>query len=346
MRSRIKRFIPGVKIIVVYAKFTAKFYFSKGENKMISKSERDRLVAEFHEGVEKNLKENMENVKLVEYCKNGDKDAVKQVCEKVRANICSAIPEGYSIPKAVMHVTCTGTGADVTVISVSLMNGIKDEKKFKFSIAIPVAEDIQSKLVNFFKAAYDQRVMEKFVEENIDGVNTLLDELTERAGVSYKVHVVSPLNRQGRKIAFISDDEVEFVVDLENIFDVEDILVFQEVDGDVITEEKLEGAKEALANEIGLIQTTVKLVDAHGGSLLKILCNIGTQVKAMSLIRKVNPKNVECLRGTNDTCAYYEKDGVYAVLSRQDGILNVILKPFDVKTLDPVDVDVLAKINA
>lgn len=313
---------------------------------MISKSERDRLVVAFHEGVEKNLKENMVNVKLVEYCKNGDKDAVKQVCEKVRANIVSAIPSGYSIPKAVMHVTCTGSGADITVISISLMNGIRDEKKFKFSIAIPVAEDVLTKLTNFFKAAYDQLVMEKFVEENIEGVNDLLSEITEMAGVGYKVKVVSPLNRQGRKIAYISDDEVEFVVDLENIFDVEDILVFQQAEGEFITEERIAEAKKALADELGLIQTTVKLVDAHGGSLLKFLCNIGTQVKAMSLIRKVNPKNVERLRGGNDTLAYYENDGVYAIVSRQDGKYDIVLKPFDMKTLEPVDVDVLSKIGA
>lgn len=313
---------------------------------MISKSERDRLVGEFHEGVEKNLKENLVNVKLVEYCKNGDKGAVKQVCEKVKANIVSAIPSGYSIPKAVMHVTCTGTGSDITVISISLMNGIRDDKKFKFNIQIPVSDGALNKLVAFFKAAYDALVLEKFVEENLEGVNDLLNEITEMAGVSYKVKVVSPLDRQGRKIAYISDEEVEFVVDMENIFDVEDILVFQQPEEEFITEEKIVEAKKALADEMGLIQTTVKLVDAHGGSLLKFLCNIGTQVKAMSLIRKVIPKNVERLRGGNDTLAYYENDGVYAIVSRQEGKYDIVLKPFDVKTLEPVDVDVIGKIGA
>lgn len=314
---------------------------------MISKSERDRLVAEFHEGVEKNLNENMQGVKILEYCKNGDKDAVKQVCEKIRANIVSAVPQGYSIPKAVMHVTCTGSGdKDITVISISLMNGVRDEKKFKFATQFPVSDTILEKLIHWFKAAYDLLVMEKFVEENLDGVNALLSEIGEMAGIGYKVKVVSPLNCEGRKIAYISDEEIEFVVDLENIFDVEDILAFQQAEEEFITEEKIAEAKKVLADELGLIQTTVKLAEAHGGSLLKFLCNIGTQVKAMTLIRKVNPKNVERLRGTNDTLAYYDKDGVYAIVSRQDGKYDLILKPFDVKTLEPVDVDVLGKIGA
>lgn len=313
---------------------------------MISKSERDRLVAEFHEGVEKNLAKNMANVNLVEYCKNGEKDAVKQVCEKIRANIVTAIPEGYSVPKATMHVTCTGSGSDITVISVTLMNGVRDEKKFKFSVQFPVSENVLSSMIVWFKAAYDQLVMEKFVEENIDGVNDLLKEISEAAGISYKVTVTSPLNREGRKISFISDDEVEFVVDLENIFDVDDILVFQQPEEEIITEEKIADAKKLLADELGLAQTTVKLVDAHGGSLLKILCNIGTQAKAMTLIRKVVTKNVERLRGTNDTLAYYEADGVYSIVSRRDGKFDYILKPIDAKTLEPVDVDVLGKIGA
>lgn len=312
---------------------------------MISKSAKEALVAQFHENAEKNLNENMEGVKLLDYCKNGDVNAVKQVCEKIRANIVAAIPEGYSIPKVVMHVTPTGSGNDITIISVSLMNGIRDEKKFKFSNQFPVSEGTLKQLIYFFKAAYDQLVMEKFVEENLAGVNELLSEIAEMAGVGYQVKVVSPLNNQGRKIAYISDEEVEFVVDIDNIFDVEDILVFQQAEEEFITEEKIAEAKKALADELGLIQTTVKLVDAHGGSLLKFLCNIGTQVKAMTLIRKVTPKNVDRLRGSNDTLAYYENDGVYAIVSRQEGKMGIVLKPFDVKTLEPADVDVLGKIG-
>lgn len=313
---------------------------------MISREMKEELVTKFHEGVEANLTANMGNVDLYRYCQNGDSDAVKQVCEKVRANICNAIPEGYEVPKAVMHVTCTGSGSDIRVISLSLVNGIRDDKKFKFSIQLPVSENILDRLVMWFRAAYDKLVMEKFLEENIEGVNDLLAEISEMAGVSYKVRVVSPLNCEGRKISFISDEEIDFVVDMDNIFEVDDILVFQSPEGEFITEEKIAEAKKALADELGLIQTTVKLVENHGGSLLKYLCGIGTQVKAITLIRKVNNKNVDRLRGTHDTFAYYENDGVYSVVCRRDGQYSVILKPIDVKTLEPVDIDVLAKIGA
>lgn len=313
---------------------------------MISKVERDRLVKEFRDGVDKNFQENMGNVKLLEYCKNGDTNAVKQVCEKIKANIVKAIPEGYSIPKATMHVTCTGSGADITLISITLMNGLRDEKKFKFAVQLPVDENLLSRLMTWFRAAYDQLVMEKFVEENIACVNELLEELASASGISYKVTVVSPLNRDGRKIGYISDDEIEFVADLENIFDVDDILVFQQPEEEIITAEKIDAAKKLLADELGLYQTTAKLVEAHGGSLLKILCNIGTQAKAMPIIRKVVTKNVERLRGTNDTFAYYENDGVFAIVSRRDGKFDYVLSPIDVKTLESVDVDVLGKIGA
>ena len=74
---------------------------------------------------------------------------------------------------------------------------------------------------------------------------------------------------------------------INRIFDIDDILVFQEVDMQ-FTEEKIEAAKEPMVDEIGLAQTVVQFAGIRGGSLIKYLCNIGSQVKAITLIKKVN----------------------------------------------------------
>lgn len=316
---------------------------------IVGVNKKNELLKVFQDGYTANLNANMAGIDLLSLCKKGDSNAVKQVCEKVKSNILAAIPEGYAIPKALMYVTCTGTSADsVSVISISVSSSWKSDHKFKFSIQIPADDAVQTRLIDFLTGAYDQLFYDELIMNNVDIVNNLLKELTEAAGLSFSMKMVSPMGMNGKKVAAISNDEIVFVADFENIFQIDDILAFQEIseeDDGLITAEQVENAKKILSDELGVIQTTVQMAAAHGGSLVKILSNIGTSTKAMTLIRKVTSKNVEKLTGASDTHAYYEKDGVYAIVARSNGVFQVVLSPFDVETLEPSDVDVLTELS-
>lgn len=312
---------------------------------MVNVAKKEELFAKFVEGVESNVNENLAGLDMAGFCAEGNADLVKDCVEKIRANVTSAVPFGYAIPKASLYVSSSGTdGKSISVISITLTNGWKDEKKFKFATQLPVRTSIVEEVKDFFFEAYKQLFMDILIAENLEDINALIAECTEKAGLNYKVVVVSPLGNDGKKVAYISDEEVDFVADINRIFDIDDILVLQAPD-ELITEEKIENAKQPLVDEFGLSQTTVQLVGAHGGSLIKYLCNIGTQVKAITLIRKVNNKNAQRLTGKKDTVAYYENGDVYAVVTRRDGAFDVLLKPFNVKTLVNEDVDVLAALK-
>ena len=312
---------------------------------MINTEKKLELMKQFEEGIKANVSANLSELNLVGFCGAGKMDLVKEAVEKIRANIISAVPTGYPIPKASLYVNGTGNGSNVTVISITLTNGWKDTQEFKFSNQFPVGENIVTVITAFFQAAYEKLFMDVLADENLKVINDMFEDFCKKAGLGYTVKVVSPLNQDGKKIAYIADDAIEFVADEDRLFNIDDILVFQDADA-LITEEQIEAAKQPLIDELGLAQTTVQLVGAHGGSLIKYLCGIGTQVKAITLIRKVNNKNAERLTGKKDSVAYYEKDGVYSVVARRDGKFEVLLKPFDVKTLANVDVDVVKELTA
>mgnify|MGYP007031359783 CR=1 FL=1 len=317
----------------------------KGKSRMINLSRKEELLKEFAENVEANVKENLSNLDLFGFAKSGNMDLVKESIVKIRANIVAAFPYGYEMPKASLYTTGAANEKGViTVLSITLTNSWKSEKTFKFAVHMNVEENIIERVIDYFKEVYEQLLLDMFVEENLEEINKLYEELTSRAGVNYTVKLVSPLNQNNRKIAFISDDEIDFVADINRIFDIDDILVFQEVDMQ-FTEEKIEAAKEPMVDEIGLAQTVVQFAGIRGGSLIKYLCNIGSQVKAITLIKKVNNKNARRLTGKKDTTAYYENEGVYAVVARRDGNFEVLLKPFDINTLESVDVDVVAELS-
>lgn len=314
---------------------------------MVNAKQKESLFMAFVDAIKENVKENLGSLDMPALCASGDVETVKRAVEKIRSNVTSAIPQGYAIPKASLYTSCSGTEDNdkkISMISVSLTNGWKDEKKFKFSIKVFADKYAVSNLVEFFQSGYSELFEDILVCENLDAVNAVIGECAQAAGLPYEVKVVSPLYMNGKKLRYISDDSVEFVVDINKIFDIEDIMALQ-VPDEMIKEEQIAAAKQNVTDELGLYQTTPQLVGAHGGKLIKYLCNIGTQVKAMTLIRKVNNKNVERLTGAKDTTAYYEKDGVYAVVARRDGAFEVLLKPFDMETLVNADVDVLKAIK-
>lgn len=312
---------------------------------MINTQQKTELLSLFAATVKESAEKNLKDLDLYGFCKAGQMDLVKKSIDKIRANVMLSIPEGYSIPKASLYVNGTGNGDDVTVISVVLANGWKDPQEFRFANQFAVGENIVDAITSFFQASYEELFLNVLADENLQVVNETLAELSAKAGITYKVAVVSPIGQGSKKIAYISDDEVDFVADPDKLFDVDDILIFQAPD-EIITVDKIEAAKQPLVDELGLAQTPVQLVGAHGGSLIKYLCGIGPQVKAITMIRKVNNKNAERLTGKKDTTAYYEKDGVYSVVARRDGKFEVLLKPFDIKTLETVDLDVVGELSA
>lgn len=314
---------------------------------MINAEKKNQLMEAFHTKVRENAEANLADLNLKGYCDGGDMTVVRSAVAKIEANVTSAVPAELPTPKASLYTNGTGTGdGAVTVLSLSLTNGWKDPKAFKYSLKVPVTNgDLDQTVLAFLEEAYANLLEDVIANENLEEVNTLLAEVCEMAGVSYRVSIETPLNNNGKKLLDISDTEVVFVADMDRLFALDDVLVLHPVD-DLVSEEMIANAKKAMADEIGLCQTTPQLVGAHGGSLVKYISAIGSQVKAITLIRKVASKNVKRLTGKKDTAAYFEDGDVYALMARVDGNLQVVLTPFDVNTLMNVDRDIVAELSA
>lgn len=310
---------------------------------MVNITARDEILNLFRNSVQAHIDENLAGVDLKTQCASGDMDVIRSTVRAIESSVIAAIPAGVGVPKASLYINGTGDGESVTVLSISLTSGWKDAKKFKYSIKLPVDDGIMPTISDFMKESYEELLGDVLAAENIVKVNALLMKLVAEAGVNYTIQVVTPTGNDCGAVQMINDNEVVFVVDMNRIFEIDDIMALAEP-GELVSEEMVAEAQKKLADEIGLCQTTPQLVGKHGGSFLKHLCKIGTQVKAITLIGKTVSKNVEKLTGKNDTRAYFRKDKVYAILDRVDGNLEVSLSPFNVDTLMNEDIDVLSAI--
>lgn len=304
---------------------------------------KNQLVKEFCDNVDLN----MDYLKC--YCnldvavKNGDVEMVKNFMNEVSRVMLSSVPEEVEVPGVTVYPLFSGEDA-ITLIDVTLRNKYSAEYAFKIKRQIVVSDDIFEMLIDFFKCGYVELLTDAIVRENLVVVNAKLDEIAKEAGNTFKVEIVSPMTNDGKKLAFISDEKVVYVAEEERVLSMDDILVFAEP-SEFVTEDMItEGMKREVA-AFAQAQTTPQFVGVHE-PLVEHICGLNSLTKAFTLIKKVNSKNVMKLRGSKETLAFFSKDKVYSVLSVTTEGKEVILKPFNVDTLEVVDMDVLKEIEA
>lgn len=310
---------------------------------MFTQNDKKEILKEFTDSVDNLIAETCGDIDVPKFMQESNVDAIKRSITKVHNNVIASVPEGIPAPK--VSVYTTPVGADqVDVVTVSITNRYTSNKKFKFSDAITERNASPEGIANIFKNAYTQLILDSMIEANIQIVNEAYQQLIQRAEVGYAVEVVSPLNAGDRKVAYISDDKVCFVADESRIFDLEDLLIFVEPDG-MISEEDIEKVKSAEVETLQACQTPVQLVEKHGGSTISYIADINKQVRAMTLIKKVCTKDYSKIKGNKETLAFWAEGDDYAlVVKREDGHFDIVLSPFNIKTLRKADVDVLSKI--
>lgn len=299
-----------------------------------------QVLNDFLNSVEENVEANLSDLDFQDYMKEDKVDHIRAAVNKIKANMVKSIPDGVSIPELSLYISPTGTEDEgVSVIHVSVNNRLKNTKKFKFQYSA-CGSNITEQLVDFFKETYCVLITDGLAEQNLNVVNDVLKEACTAANLGYTISVVTALSQKGKKIAYISDEEIQFVADEDTVFELDDLLVLREPD-EMVTEEMIENAKKELADSLASSQTTEQLVANHGGSLVQYICNINKHIKPMTLIKKVCNKNSEKLNGNKDTLAYFSKDNVFAIVARVEGKFELVLSPFDTETYRKAEFDVL-----
>lgn len=310
---------------------------------MFNVKEKNELIALFTEGVAANLANNCEGLQLEEFMAGNKVDLVRDCVDKIHNNVLAAVPTNVEIPRISLYQSLQGDG-EISIIVLTITNCISGTKKFKFSFSATKRNTI-GKISAFIQEVYEELILDSLMEANLVRVNEVLAQAVKDAGVGYEIKVVTPMGNKGKKVALMTDNEIHFVADEDNVFALDDILVLHQVE-EFVTEEMIQDAFKKEVDAIAEAQTTEQLVEKQGGMLVRYVCDISKLVKPMTIIKKITNKNVENIRGNKDAIVYYNKDGVFALLAKRDGQLEVILSPFDVKTLRKVDLDVLKAVNA
>lgn len=309
---------------------------------MVNVERKNELINVFQDCAKQNFETTCSDLEMVKFMQEKEVGLVKECVIKIKNNVLAAIPEGVAIPRISVYQTLTGQD-EVDVLSITVTNCLNSEKVFKFKFTV-TQNKVTERVRDFFIMVYTELLKDALMEQNLVKVNEVLAGAAKEANLPYTIKVVTPMNNEGKKIAMMTDTEIQFVADEDRVFSLEDILVLQE-EGNLITEEMLKDAFKHEVECIEVAQTPEQLVEQYGGSLVTYVCDISTLVKPMTYIKKITNKNVENHRGNKDAILYYAKENVFALIAKRDGNLELILSPFDTTTLRKVDVDVMGAIG-
>ena len=268
------------------------------------------------------------------------KDDVKRISDIVS----SVMPADLNVPRASVRVTMTGTVATIT-----LCNKYTDKTmEFKSKFTVVYREDMTREelidlLLEKITGIYKGLANECMIRENLEVINGVLADILNRAGVDYSVKLTSVVDGSpDRKIDYISDSEVVFIVDKQQIFNLANIAICKEPNN-YFSEDDVEAAKEAVANQFATAHNTLELVANKGFAVISYLCGLKKGVKPFSYIKKVTGR--KCQSVHSDGLVYYQDGDVYSIISISEEGNDVVLSPFNIKTLEKVEgVDVLAQV--
>lgn len=309
---------------------------------MVNVERKNELINAFQDCAKQNFETTCSNLEMEEFMREKEVALVKECVTKIKNNVLAAIPEGVAIPRISIYQTLSGQD-EVEVLAITVTNCLNSEKQFKFKFTV-VQNKVTTRVRDFFIMVYTELLKDALIEQNLEKVNELLEVAVKEANLNYSVKIVTPMNNEGKKIAMMTDNEIQFVADEDRVFELDDILVLQE-EGDLITKEMLEDAFKHEVECLEVAHTPEQLVAVYGGSLVTYICDISTLVRPITMIKKITNKNVMNYKGNKDAILYYLSDNVFALFAKRDGNLEQILSPFDTNTLRKVDKDILGNIN-
>lgn len=307
---------------------------------MYSTEKVNNILEKFQESVENTVGTVNNYGNLYQSMKNNDggmtKYLVTEIVRVMKALIPAELNQGYTITP---YITMSGED-EIRVIDLTI-RAKQDDINAKFKKVFTLNEDIFYEIVEFAHSVIVDIIIDEAICQNCSAVNEKLQELCDKAGVDFDITVASPLSIQGKdkKVSKLTDSMIEFIVDGDKVFELEDLMVFANPT-ELITEDMIEKANDVEVVAIASAQTTPQLIGAYV-PLLGYICNISKQVKPSTLIRKVYPKEVSKVTSKEFMLTHKEEDGVYSVVEAklQDGSVvegNCVLQPFSIETLERI----------
>jgi hypothetical protein len=325
---------------------------------MINTKTRDEIVKKFTEDVERTAEEVRGRIKLYSYYKAGVYDVVREGIHDIQKIIERQLPlskEEVNENKVAIHVSFTANTISVIMKNKFESCAVKFKEKFAIVIRAGVSDDtIYDECFENMFTVYENVLVDILMRPNVYEFNKVLGELTEAAGLDYKVSVTRPYQNDGKKISVLTDDEVVFVCDQDRIFDIDTLTIMQTpvavAEGEEpvgLTQEAIDEAKKAMSDLFATAQTTAEFVENKGFPVIQFVCDLPKLKKPITYMNKIANKNIMNNKKAYDGLYFYYKDNVFALAEAKDGAVEVVFSPIDVNTFKRVEgIDVTGSFKA
>lgn len=302
---------------------------------MYSKSELNDVLELFNQNVEYNCDLISKYTDLYSFFKLGDAVEVGNAVKNILNKLLASVPEGFE-QKINLYKTING-GETLNGIGITLSINRKG-KVVRLKNYFSVNKNIQNEIIDWLTAVIRELIINDCMDVNIEVLNAKFAEITKEAKVPYAIEFCDTYEADGKRIVSITDEKVVFAVDPEKIFTIYNLLLLAESDGELVTEKQIKGVFDSEVTSIMKAATTPELVALKDPVIMHVT-GIPKTVKPLSLIKKVYTKDIAKAR--KEGVAKFMNDELFTAYSYDEEEIVNVLKPFDVKTFKPLEVDAM-----
>ena len=236
-------------------------------------------------------------------------------------------------------------------IALNVRTKLKSE--FKYSSSTDIVVD--SGFVTSLGKAYNDILFDMYLLQNATAnakeLSTTINDIAKVAELPFDIAFAVDITSSAMVLE-ITDSKVVFNVSIDNALKAGNLALFKDADEyDII-------ARNHYINVIGEdlkgIQTPVQLIKSKAGFLKDILGGT-TKKRASKIIRGSYHRQAKYLDKVKSGIGYYDETvkingedvDVFALVRKDaNNDISVVLTPFDIKTLDNVDFDVVGAVKA
>ena len=303
------------------------------------------------------LKEKIdENVNSLIESKKADVNAiinnssVKDAADKI-SELISSIDIAFSVYNDNIvslpdHITrFTYSEDSISSITVTVRSKLKAEVKYVKKTDINVDENLVANISSVFYDALFEMYYITEANENIKVLNEVIDDICKKNNINYSFGF-SVTGDSSSIVSSITNDSVIFSASVSKALDISSLPICQS--GNEYNDYVHDEAIKELVDTLKTIQTTVQLIKSNVG-IIKDITGVSTKKHASKIIRGAYHKNARYISKQKAGLAYFnekvdingEEVDVFAIVEKDaNGAINVVLDPFDTKTLFNVDFDV------
>ena len=272
---------------------------------------------------------------------------VKAIVSDVETIVKGSRCEGVGMPGFISKISVTD--GDNTKVTLSIRSKLKADYKFSRERVIAINDDIIESIATFYTDALFEMFYLDIANENVKELNDKIAGIIAENEIPFSVSFVVS-DTAAAIVSSISDNNLVLNASVSSAHEISNLGIFFE--GNEYNDMVAAESTNKLVNELKAVQTPVQFLKSNN-DLIKKITGVSTKKRASKLIREICHRKAENLNGVKQGIGYYnntvdvngEEVEVFALVEKaEDGTKTVILSPFNVKTLENVEVDVLAAI--